>query len=59
MVLANLFSLFSNSKKLHKFTMSGMDLDPWMQQKIAVCADNLEAVMRSAHYDAVKAGICD
>lgn len=59
MVLSNLFSLFSNAKKLHKFTMSGMDLEPWMQQKIAVCTDNLEAVMRSAHYDAVKAGICD
>ena len=59
MVLANLFSLFSNAKKLHKFAMSGMDLEPWMQQKIAVCTDNLEAVMRSAHYDAVKTGICD
>ena len=59
MAMANLFSLFSNAKKLHSYTMGGIKLDPWMQQKIAVCADNLEAVTRSINYDAAKAGMCD
>jgi hypothetical protein len=60
MDMANLFSLFSNAKKIHHFLESGMSLEPWMQQKIAVCADNLEAVMRSTRYDAAKSGMtCD
>lgn len=59
MAMSNLFSLFSNAKKIHRFLMSGVSLEPWMQQKIAVCADNLESVMRSVDYDAAKAGICD
>jgi len=60
MDMANLFSLFSNAKKIHHFLESGMALEPWMQQKIAVCADNLEAVMRSTRYDAAKSGLtCD
>lgn len=59
MALSNLFSIFSNAKKIHKFLESGINLEPWMQQKIAVCADNLESVMRSTHYDAAKMGVCD
>lgn len=59
MAMANLFSIFSNAKKLHQYTVDGVKLDPWMQQKIAVCADNLEAVFRSANYDAAKSGMCD
>jgi hypothetical protein len=59
MVMANLFSLFSNAKKLHSYVMNGINVEPWMQQKIAVCADNLEAVTRSINYDAAKAGMCD
>ena len=60
MAMSNLFSIFSNAKKLHSFLMSGVEMDEWMIQKIAVCADNLESVMRSANYDAAKAGIgCD
>jgi len=59
MAMTNLFSLFSNAKKLHGYAMEGIKLDPWMQQKIAVCADNLEAVSRSINYDAAKAGMCD
>ena len=59
MAMANLFSLFSNAKKIHHFIESGVTLEPWMQQKIAVCADNLESVMRSVGYDAAKAGVCD
>jgi hypothetical protein len=59
MAMANLFSLFSNAKKLHHYLMSGVGMEPWMQQKIAVCADNLEAVARSVNYDAAKAGVCD
>jgi hypothetical protein len=60
MAMSNLFSIFSNAKKLHAFLMSGVEMDEWMVQKIAVCADNLESVMRSANYDAAKSGIgCD
>jgi hypothetical protein len=60
MAMSNLFSVFSNAKKLHQFLMQGVEFDEWMVQKIAVCADNLESVMRSANYDAAKSGIgCD
>ena len=60
MDMANLFSLFSNAKKIHHLLEDGLSLDPWMQQKIAVCADNLESVIRTARYTAAKAGMsCD
>ena len=50
MVRSNLFSIFTNAKKVHALTMEGMDLEPWMQQKIAICTDYLESVMKSAAY---------
>lgn len=57
---ANLFSIFSNAKKLHQFCLDGVSLDPWMQQKIAVCADSLESVFRSTNYEAsIKMNSCD
>lgn len=52
MVRSNLFSIFTNAKKVHTLTMEGMDLEPWMQQKIALCTDYLESVMKSAAYRA-------
>lgn len=57
MVRSNLFSLFSNAKKIHNLSQMGIDLEPWAQQKIAVCADNLEAVMKYAAYEAAEKGI--
>lgn len=49
---ANLFSIFSNAKKIHQHCLEGVSLDPWMQQKLAVCADSLESIFRSVNYEA-------
>jgi hypothetical protein len=57
MAKSNLFSLYSNAKKIHNLVQMGLDLEPWAQQKIAVCADNLEAVMKSAAYEAAEKGM--
>lgn len=57
MVRSNLFSLYSNAKKIHNLAQMGMDLEPWAQQKIAVCADNLEAVMKYVAYEAAEKGL--
>lgn len=57
MVRSNLFSLYSNAKKIHNLAQTGIDLEPWAQQKIAVCADNLEAVMKYVAYEAAEKGI--
>ena len=57
MVRSNLFSLYSNAKKIHNMAQTGIDLEPWAQQKIAVCADNLEAVMKYVAYEAAEKGI--
>jgi hypothetical protein len=57
MVRSNLFSLFTNAKKLHNLSQHGMDLEPWMQQKVAVCADQLESVMKAANYEAAEKGL--
>lgn len=57
MVRSNLFSLYSNAKKIHNLAQSGIDLEPWAQQKIAVCADNLEAVMKYVAYEAAEKGL--
>jgi len=58
MVRSNLFSLYSNAKKIHNMAQMGIDLEPWAQQKIAVCADNLEAVMKYVAYEAAEKGLC-
>jgi hypothetical protein len=57
MVRSNLFSLYSNAKKVHNLAQMGVDLEPWAQQKIAVCADNLEAVMKYVAYEAAEKGL--
>jgi hypothetical protein len=57
MARSNLFSLYSNAKKIHNLVQMGLDLEPWMQQKIAVAADNLEGVMKSAAYEAAEKGL--
>ena len=59
MVRSNLFSLYSNAKKIHNMAQMGIDLEPWAQQKIAVCADNLEAVMKYVAYEAAEKGLCN
>jgi len=57
MARSNLFSLYCSAKKIHNLVQMGLDLEPWMQQKIAVAADNLEGVMKSAAYEAAEKGI--
>jgi hypothetical protein len=56
----NLFSIFSNAKKIHQHCLDGISLDPWMHQKLAVCADSLESIFRSVNYEASSRGSsCD
>ena len=57
MTRSNLFSLYSNAKKIHNLAQMGLDLEPWAQQKIAVCSDNLEAVMKYVAYEAAEKGL--
>ena len=57
MTRSNLFSLYSSAKKIHNLVQEGIDLEPWAQQKIAVCADNLEAVMKYVAYEAAEKGL--
>lgn len=56
MVKANLFSIFNDAKALHTMIEGGFDVEPWMQQKIAVCADGMSSVLKSANYDFQKCG---
>jgi len=57
MVRSNLFSLYTNAKKIHNLAQTGIDLEPWAQQKVAVCADQLEAVMKYVAYEAAEKGL--
>jgi chemotaxis regulatin CheY-phosphate phosphatase CheZ len=57
MVRSNLFSLYSNAKKIHNMAQMGIDLEPWAQQKVAVCADQLESVMKYVAYEAAEKGL--
>ena len=57
MTRSNLFSLYCAAKKIHNLTQKGIDLEPWAQQKVAVCTDNLEAVMKYVAYEAAEKGI--
>ncbi len=57
MVRSNLFSLYSNAKKIHNLAQTGIDPEPWAQQKIAVCADQLESVMKYIAYEAAEKGL--
>jgi len=57
MAKSNLFSLYTNAKKIHNLLQMGLDLEPWMQQKIAIATDSLEGVMKSAAYEAAEKGL--
>ena len=57
MVRSNLFSLYTNAKKIHNLIQMGLDLEPWMQEKIAVATDGLEGVMKSVAYHAAEKGV--
>lgn len=57
MARSNLFSLYSNAKKIHNAVQMGLDLEPWMQEKVAVAANSLEGVMKSVAYEAAEKGI--
>ena len=51
MAKANLFALYTDAKEIHNLIQSGFHPEAWMLQKIAVCADNLAAVMKAARYE--------
>jgi hypothetical protein len=57
MVRSNLFSLYSNAKKIHNLAQAGIDPEPWAQQKLAVAADQVESVMKYIAYEAAEKGI--
>jgi hypothetical protein len=57
MVRSNLFSLYSNAKKIHNLMQTGIDPEPWAQQKLAVAADQVESVMKYIAYEAAERGI--
>jgi chemotaxis regulatin CheY-phosphate phosphatase CheZ len=57
MVRSNLFSLFTNAKKIHNLVQTGIDPEPWAQTKIAVAADQLESVMKYIAYEAAEKGL--
>lgn len=57
MARSNLFCLYSCSKKIHNLVQMGLDLEPWMQEKIAVAANTIEDVMKSVAYEAAEKGI--
>ena len=57
MVRSNLFSLYSNAKKIHNLAQMGIDLEPWAQQKIAVACQSVEDVMKYVAYEAAEKGI--
>jgi len=58
MTSANLYSIFTDAKKLHGYMQNGYHLEAWMQQKIAICCDNISAVVRSAEYEVAKNDSC-
>jgi hypothetical protein len=51
MAKANLFALYSDAKEVHNLIQGGFHPEAWMIQKIAVCADNLAAVLKAARYE--------
>ena len=57
MVRSNLFSLYSNAKKIHNLVQAGVDPEPWAQQKLAVATDQVESVMKYIAYEAAEKGI--
>ena len=57
MVRSNLFSLYSNAKKIHNLAQTGIDLEPWAQQKLAVACQSVEDVMKYVAYEAAEKGL--
>lgn len=57
MVRSNLFSLYSNAKKIHNLVQAGIDPEPWAQQKLAVATDQVESIMKYIAYEAAEKGI--
>ena len=57
MARSNLFCLYSCSKKIHNLVQMGLDLEPWMQEKIAVAASDIDNVMKSVAYHAAEKGL--
>ena len=57
MVRSNLFSLYSNAKKIHNLAQMGIDLEPWAQQKLAVATDQVESIMKYVAYEAAEKGL--
>jgi hypothetical protein len=57
MVRSNLFSLYSNAKKMHNLAQAGIDLEPWAQQKLAVATDQVESIMKYVAYEAAEKGL--
>ena len=57
MAKTNLFSIFKNAKMIHDYIESGVHLETWMLQKIAVVADNLNSVAKVAEYHAAKGAL--
>ena len=57
MTLSNLFSLFTNAKKIHNASVMGLNLEPQAQLKIAVACQGLEDVMKSVAYECASKGI--
>jgi len=54
MAKTNLFSIYKDAKMIHEIVEGGVELETWMLQKIAVVADKLSSVARSAEYHAAK-----
>jgi hypothetical protein len=57
MVRSNLFSLYSNAKKIHNLVQAGIDPEPWAQQKLAVACQSVEDVMKYVAYEAAEKGM--
>jgi hypothetical protein len=57
MAKSNLFCLYSCSKKIHNLVQMGLDLEPWMQEKIAVAASDIDNVMKAVAYHAAEKGL--
>lgn len=57
MARSNLFCLYTCSKKIHNLVQMGLDLEPWMQEKIAVAASDIDNVMKTVAYHAAEKGL--
>jgi hypothetical protein len=51
MAKTNLYTIYKASKQLHDFINSGHELDYWMNEKLAVCSEQLSNILKVAEYD--------